>query len=67
MQGWSGADIEHLKKLGPVLCATIPDTQRYFDIHHAATDVFESVSRRELHLSAATMAAFIYLVDKYGL
>ena len=67
VQGYSGSDIEHLKKLGPVLCATIPDTQRYFDIHHAATDVFESVSRRELHLSAATMAALVYLVDKYGL
>ncbi len=67
IQWGSGADIEHLKKLGPVLCATIPDTQRYFDIHHAATDVFESVSKRELHLAAANMAAFVYLVDKYGL
>ncbi len=66
-QSGSGSDVEHLKKLGPVLCGTIPDTQRYFDIHHAATDVFESVSRRELHLSAATMTALIYLVDKYGL
>jgi hypothetical protein len=44
-----------------------PDSQRYFDIHHAATDVFEGVSRRELHLGAFNMAALVYLVDKYGL
>lgn len=66
-QSGSGSDVEHLKKLGTVLCGTVPDTQRYFDIHHASTDVFESVSRRELHLSAGTMAAIVYLVDKYGL
>jgi len=66
-QRGSGADIGHLKKLGPVLCGLMPDTQRYFDIHHAATDVFEAVSRRELHLGAANMAALIYLVDKHGL
>lgn len=66
-EGGSGSDIGHLKKLGPVLCGLMPDTQRYFDIHHAATDVFEAVSRRELHLGAANMAALIYLVDKYGL
>ena len=56
-----------LKKLHAVVADLAPDTQRYFDIHHAATDVFESVSRRELLLGAANMAALIYLVDKYGL
>ena len=45
----------------------IPDSQRYFDVHHAASDVFENVNKRELHLGAVNMAAFIYLVDKYGL
>jgi carboxypeptidase Q len=67
LKGHSGADIEPLKKLGTVLCALIPDTQRYFDIHHAPTDTFETVSRRELHLGAVNMTALIYLVDKYGL
>ncbi len=62
-----GADIEPLKKLHTVVADLAPDTQRYFDIHHAATDVFENVSRRELLLGAANMAALIYLVDKYGL
>lgn len=62
-----GADIDPLKKLHAVVADLAPDTQRYFDIHHASTDVFETVSRRELLLGAANMAALIYLVDKYGL
>jgi carboxypeptidase Q len=40
---------------------------RYFDYHHAATDVFENVHERELHMGAVVMAAMVYLVDKYGL
>ena len=63
----SGSDIAPLKELGTALVALSPDSQRYFDIHHAATDVFENVSKRELHLGAVNMAALIYLVDKYGL
>ena len=65
--GGSGADIGPLKVLGTALAGLRPDSQRYFDVHHAATDVFETVSRRELHLGALNMAALIYLVDKYGL
>jgi carboxypeptidase Q len=65
--GGSGADIEPLKELGIPLAGLRPDSQRYFDVHHAGTDVFESVSRRELHLGAFSMAALIYLVDRYGL
>ncbi len=63
----SGSDVGHLKDQGTALCGLNPDSQRYFDIHHAATDVFETVSRRELHLAAGNMAALIFLVDKYGL
>lgn len=62
-----GVDIEPLKKLGTVVSDIAPDTQRYFDIHHASTDVFETVSRRELLLAAANITALIYLIDKYGL
>ncbi|MBI1780262.1 MAG: peptidase M28 family protein, partial [Sphingobacteriales bacterium] len=65
--GGGGADIGDLKQLGTVLSNIYPDSQRYFDVHHAATDKLEAVSERELKLSAAMMAAFIYLVDKYGL
>lgn len=66
-EGGGGADIGDLKNLGTVLSNIYPDSQRYFDIHHAATDTFEAVSERELKLAAAMMASMIYLVDKYGL
>ena len=42
----------------------IPDSQRYFDYHHAANDTFDAVNKRELELGAATMAAMIYLIDQ---
>jgi hypothetical protein len=66
-KGGGGADIGPLKTIGAAVAGLRPDSQRYFDIHHAATDVFEGVSRRELHLGAFNMAALVYLVDKYGL
>ncbi len=62
----SGADIDKLNQLGAVLAGSAPDSQRYFDVHHAATDVFESVSKRELDLGAVNMAAFVWLVSEYG-
>jgi carboxypeptidase Q len=67
-KGGGGADIGPLNRALKTPTATInPDTQRYFDIHHARTDVFEAVNKRELHLGAVNLAALIYLVDKYGL
>jgi carboxypeptidase Q len=66
-RGGGGADIGPLRELGTGLAGLSPDSQRYFDIHHAATDVFENVSRRELHLGAANMAALVWLVSEYGL
>jgi len=65
--GGGGADIGPLRPLGTVMAGLVPDSQRYFDIHHAETDVFENVSRRELHLGAGVMAGLVFLVDKYGL
>lgn len=65
--GGSGADIGHLEGNCKVLSGLMPDPQRYFDYHHAASDTFDKVNRRELELSAAAMAALIYLIDKYGL
>jgi hypothetical protein len=44
-----------------------PDSQRYFDIHHTAQDVFQEVNKRELELGVAAMASLVYLLDKYGL
>ena len=66
--GGAGADVEPLNEsLGILASELIPDSQRYFDIHHAASDVFEKVNKRELELGAINMAALIYLTDKYGL
>jgi hypothetical protein len=65
-RGGSGADIGPLKNGSTVLAGLRPDSQRYFDYHHAATDTFDAVNKRELELGAATMASLIYMVDKYG-
>lgn len=67
-KGYGGVDIGPLKKNAPItLVGYIPDTQRYFDYHHAQSDVLENVHPRELELGAASIASFIYLVDKYGI
>lgn len=67
-KGGGGADIGPLNRmLGTPLGSLNPDSQRYFDIHHARSDVFEAVNKRELELGAVNMAALIYLIDKYGL
>lgn len=67
VNGGGGADIGPLRSLGTALCGFTPDAQRYFDVHHAASDVFEAVSPRELHLGAVVMAGLVYLVSQYGL
>lgn len=65
--GYGGVDISPLRKQGTALFGFLPDSQRYFDFHHARTDVFEAVNKRELELGAASMAAFVYLISEYGL
>lgn len=65
--GGGGADIGPLAQTGTVLFGFKPDSQRYFDVHHASNDNFENVNKRELDLGAASMAAMIYLLDKYGI
>lgn len=66
--GGGGSDIGPLKEKSKkvVLIGYLPDSQRYFDIHHTAKDVFENVNKRELELGAASMAALIYLIDEHG-
>lgn len=67
-RGGGGADIGPLNRaLGTPVVGLEPDSQRYFDVHHAGSDVFEAVNRRELHLGAVTIAALVYLADQYGL
>lgn len=69
-RGYGGADINHLAENCTSDCTLLvglsPDSQRYFDYHHAATDTFDKVNRRELELGAASMAALVYLLDTYG-
>ncbi|MGB6269521.1 MAG: M20/M25/M40 family metallo-hydrolase [Olleya sp.] len=65
-KGYSGADIGPLKNDNIVLAGLRPDSQRYFDHHHAANDTFDAVNKRELELGAATMTSLVYLFDKYG-
>lgn len=69
VKGGAGTDIEPLKATVPniTLIGFRPDSQRYFDLHHTAKDVFENVNKRELELGAASIAALIYLIDQHGL
>ncbi len=64
IRGGSGPDIWRLKELGAVTAGLVVDSQRYFDYHHSAKDVFGQVNRRELQLGSAAMAAFVYLLDR---
>ncbi len=66
--GGGGADIGPLQKVfGTAQFGFNTVGNRYFDYHHAATDVFENVHERELHMGAVVMALMVYLVDQNGL
>jgi len=66
-KGHGGSDIDPLTSKKIVKVGLHPDSQRYFDYHHAANDKFDAVNKRELELGAATMASLIYLFDQYGI
>lgn len=66
-QEGGGADIGPLQEQGVTLLGFLPDSQRYFNYHHTPEDTFDKVDKRELELGAASMAAMVYLIDKYGL
>ena len=63
--GWSGADVGKLKGSCDALAGFLPDSQRYFDHHHCATDTYDSVHPRELELGAAACTALVYLFDRH--
>lgn len=65
-KGYGGVDINPLKDVveGIPLFGFVPDSQRYFDFHHAPSDVFENVNKRELELGCAAMASILFLLDK---
>ena len=63
-RGGSGVDIAPLKNYFDLaLAGLVTDSQRYFDLHHAASDTFDKVNRREMQLGTAAMASIIYLLD----
>lgn len=64
-KGYAGVDVGPLKKNDNnlLMLGLVPDSQRYFDYHHAETDVFEAVNKRELEMGSASCAAIIYLLD----
>jgi carboxypeptidase Q len=66
-QEGGGADIGPLGPQGVALIGFLPDSQRYFTLHHTAQDTFDKVDKRELELGAASMAALVYLLDQHGL
>lgn len=65
-KGYGGVDISPLKKYyqGIPLFGFVPDSQRYFDFHHAPSDVFESVNKRELELGCAAVSSLLYFIDQ---
>lgn len=63
-KGGSGADVAQMRDQCALLMGFVPESQRYFDYHHARTDVLESVNRRELELGSAALAALLYLLDR---
>ena len=67
VKGYSGSDINPLKSSKIVKVGLKPDSQRYFDYHHAANDTFDAVNKRELELGTAAIASIVYLFDQYGI
>jgi len=69
VSGGGGVDISPLKNYYPgiLFMGIIPDDERYFRVHHATSDTFEQVDRREMQMGSAAIASLIYLFDKYGL
>lgn len=65
-QGGDGPDISPLNQSGTVTLGLIVDNYRYFDYHHSAHDVFETVNERELELGAAAMAILAYVLAMEG-
>jgi len=65
-RGGGGVDIGPLGAGGTILCGLVPDSQRYFDVHHSAKDVIEAVNPRELELGTIAMALWAYIVAEEG-
>lgn len=63
-----GADVGPLhRKFKTPMMGLMPDSHRYFDMHHSENDVFENVHKRELSMGVVAMTSMVYLVSLYGL
>ncbi len=67
VKGHGGSDIGPLQSKNIIKAGLKPDSQRYFDYHHAGNDNFDAINKRELELGAATMASLMYLIDQRGI
>ena len=64
--GGGGVDIAPLQKSGTVMMGLVPDSQRYFDVHHSPHDNLETVHPRELELGATALALLAWLLAQEG-
>jgi len=62
IKGYGGADIAKLKGAGTIMVGYLPDSQRYFDLHHTRVDTLDKVHWRELELGTAAIASLAYSV-----
>jgi carboxypeptidase Q len=65
--GGGGVDIGPLGESGTVLISLVPDSQRYFDVHHSGTDTIDKVNPRELQLGANAMALLAWVLAEEGI
>lgn len=62
--GGGGVDIEPLGASGTQLMSLVPDSQRYFDVHHSGSDTLDKVHPRELELGATSLALLAWLLSE---
>jgi carboxypeptidase Q len=65
--GGGGVDVGPLIKKGTVPVAVILNAQPFFDFHHSARDVLQSVQPRELELQAIILATLAYILAQEGI
>jgi hypothetical protein len=64
--GGGGVDIAPLAESGTILMSLVPDSQRYFEVHHSGLDTLDRVNPRELELGASAIALMAYLLAQEG-
>jgi hypothetical protein len=61
-----GVDLAPMKGLATALISLDCDDSRLFYIHHSKLDTYDKINPRELAMGAASMAAMVALISKYG-